>query len=221
MLPKYENEFNEIRGFIKELSQNILKAYRLELEGFKSRNLSLLDESREILKEIDAKANEVDNKIIKIFALFEPEAGLLRELVAFLKTTNELSRIASSGRNYAKNMKRHIESGVDFTGIEEYMINIHLAAISALEFATDIENSTAEYEKKYTDTLVEENKTDDLFKILEREILKKVCSKNSDASEKYINILNLMRKFERVADHSVNIAKMFLYAKKGGKIEVY
>jgi len=140
--------------------------------------------------------------------------------VAFLKTTNELSRIASSGKNYAKNMKRHIEAGIDFNGIEEYMINIHMAAISALESATDIEKDTTGYEKNYANTIVEENKTDDLFKILEKEILKKVCCKD-DVSENYINILNLVRKFERVADHAVNIAKMFLYAKKGGKIEVY
>ena len=220
MLTKYENEFNEIRRSIKGLSDVIVKAYLLGLEGFQDRDPAKLDESKSILKNIDVKTNEVDNKIIKIFALFEPEASLLRELVALLKTTNELSRIASGGKNYAKNMKKHIEEGISFEGIEDHMIEIHRAAINALASATDIEKDTEEYEKKYANTIVEENKTDELFAILEKEILKRVCNKEG-ALENYINILNIVRKFERVADHSVNIAKMFLYAKKGGKIEVY
>ena len=220
MLQKYVDEFNGIRNDIKELCSNIISAYKMELEGFKKRDIKALDESRKIFKAVDVKANKIDNRIIKVFALFEPEAALLRELVALLKTTNELSRIASSGRKYAANMRTHIEEEVDFGGIEEYLVMIHEAAIKALEFASRLDDDAEKYEEDYKKTMIQESKTDDLYSILEKEILAKMCQ-GEDMTLNYINILNIARKFERVADHAANIAKMYIFAKKGGSIEVY
>jgi len=220
MHQKYVDEFNGIRNDIKELSVNIIQGYKMELEAFKERDVAKLDASKSVFKGIDTKANAIDNRIIKVFALFEPEAKLLRELVALLKTTNELSRISSSGRKYAVNMKTHIEEKVDFKGIEEYLILIHEAAVKALEYATRLDDDTEKYEEDYKKTMIQEAKTDDLYSVLEKEILSKMCQ-GEDLTLNYINILNIARKFERVADHAANIAKMYLYAKKGGSIEVY
>lgn len=220
MLQKYVDEFNGIRNDITELCSKIINAYKMELEGFKKRDIKVLDESRKIFKTVDVKANKIDNRIVKVFALFEPEAALLRELVALLKTTNELSRIASSGRKYAANMRTHIEEEVDFGGIEEYLVMIHEAAIKALEFASRLDDDAEKYEEDYKKTMIQESKTDDLYSILEKEILAKMCQ-GEDMTLNYINILNIARKFERVADHAANIAKMYIFAKKGGNIEVY
>ena len=220
MLQKYVDEFNGIRDDIKTLCADIINGYKMELQGFKKRDVTVLEESKKIFKTIDAKANAIDNRIIKVFALFEPEAKLLRELVALLKTTNELSRIAASGRKYANNMRTHIEEEVDFQGIEEYLILIHEAAISALEFSARLDDDAEKYEEDYKKTMIQESKTDDLYSILEKEILNKMCQ-GEDMTLNYINILNIARKFERVADHAANIAKLYIYAKKGGTIEVY
>lgn len=220
MLQKYVDEFNGIRDDIKLLCSNIIDGYKIELEGFKKRDVKVLEEAKKIFKSVDSKANAIDNRIIKVFALFEPEAKLLRELVALLKTTNELSRIASSGRKYASNMRTHIEEDVDFKGIEEYLVMIHEAAIKALEFAARLDDDTEKYEEDYKKTMIQESKTDDLYSILEKEILAKMCQ-GEDMTLNYINILNIARKFERVADHAANIAKLYIFAKKGGNIEVF
>lgn len=220
MLPKYVDEYSAIRNDIKDLSQKIIGAYKLQLEGFESRDITKLEESKSLLKSIDSKSNDIDNRIIKIFALFEPEAGVLRELVALLKTTNELTRIAASSKKYAFNMKIQIEEKVTFSGIEGYLTLIHKAAINALEYATRLDDDMEKYEEDYKKTMIEESKTDDLYVVLEKEILSKMCQ-GEDMSINFMRILNIARKFERVADHAANIAKMYLYAKKGGSMEVY
>ncbi len=220
MLPKYVEEFNNIRNDIQELSKTIIEAYRMELDGFKVRDVSKLDAAKKLLKGVDERANIIDNRIIKVFALFEPEAALLRELVALFKTTNELSRIASTGKKYATTMKVHIEEEVDLKEIESYLIHIHEAAIRAVEFAVRLEDEPQAYEEDFRQTMLEESKTDDLYAVLEKEILSKVCQ-GEDVTLNYINILNIARKFERVADHAANIAKLYLYAKKGGSMEIY
>jgi phosphate transport system protein len=118
-------------------------------------------------------------------------------------------------------MKIHIEEKVDFTGIEEYLLLIHEAAVSALEYATRLDDDTEKYEEDYKKTMIQEAKTDDLYSVLEKEILSKMCRQGAELTLNYISILDIARKFERVADHAANIAKMYLYAKKGGSIEVY
>ena len=133
---------------------------------------------------------------------------------------NELTRIASTGKKYAVSMKIHIEEEVNFSDIESYLIHIHEAAIGAVEFAVRLQDDPERYEEDYRQTMLEESKTDDLYAILEKEILSKVCQ-GEDVTLNYINILNLARKFERVADHAANIAKLYLYAKKGGSMEIY
>ncbi|WP_200763765.1 phosphate signaling complex PhoU family protein [Nitrosophilus alvini] len=222
MLTNYEQKLKEIKSLIEDLGQNVLTAHKTALSAFKNRELEKFDEVFPIIKNIHSEANNIDNLIVKTLALYGPEATELRELISFLKITNELVRVGDYAKTYAKSMRAHIQSEVDFATLDNFIIQLHQSAIKALSNSLKSINAKEvdEFEECYRITMVEESKTDDIFKLLEKEVLANLCD-DPDKMLDYLNIISTARKIERAADRAVDIAKLLLFAKKGGELESF
>jgi len=208
---------NHIIEMTHDLATCIIEAFSLSLDAFAARDLTLLKRSRTQLKRVSDDANKIDNAIVKMFALYEPEAKILREMVAHLKMTNELVRIASAGRQYTKEMRFVLESELDLSSIEEDLIRLHTATINALRAAFDRESDA---ERKVRNTLLEESQCDDLYHIIEKELIQNLCILD-DALTDQLRLLNIVRRFERASDHAVNIARLYHFAEYGGSVEQF
>jgi phosphate transport system protein len=68
--------------------------------------------------------------------------------------------------------------------------------------------------------LVEESMNDDLFAVLEKEILNRIIDEK-ELSIEYVKVLGSLRKLERSCDRSVNIANLMMYAERGGDIKLF
>jgi len=227
MLPRYENKVKEIQGMVSKLLLTIIEGSRKSLEAyekcnFETCNVELFDEVKSIMKSVENDANTIDNEVIKTFALFGPEANELRTLVAYLKMTNELVRIADGVKKYARRMKSHTESDCDLKPLNNTIIQLHKSSLNALQFIyecfTAIE--TCDIDEVYRKIMVEESKNDDLFGILEKEIMTQIMH-GDELSIEYVRVLGSLRKLERSCDRSVNIANLMLFAQKGGDIHIY
>ena len=222
MLPNYESKLQEIQNSVANLASDIILANENSLDGFINTKLDRLENVKVILKNIEDEANRIDNEIIATIALFGPEAKNLRELISFLKITNELIRISDNTKSYAKNIKNYLQTDISFTHIKEYAVPLQKTTVSAINITAECFYSSDKEDIKnnYTKVCVEESKTDDLYSILEKNILAQVC-KDEEFSTDYIKILSTMRKLEKIADRAVNITKLMLFAKNGGKIALY
>lgn len=222
MLPKHEEKLQSIHQSVVNLANDIINIHKVILDAFKIRDVSALESVKEKMKDIPHRANEIDNEVVKVLALFEPEAKDLRMIVAILKITNELSRILVDGKNYSKGMKAEIgNSEFEFSSLKDYIIQLHLAAINSITFSIDsLSKDGEEFDDLYRKVMIEESKSDDLLSLIEKEILTKL-SKGTEFLVEYINVLSSVRRLERAADHAVNIAKLIYFAKKGGKIESF
>jgi phosphate transport system protein len=220
MLDRYEEQRQELQKLLKTLGDSIVDAVKEAEKGVNTLNCENFVSAREILKNTETNANIIDQNIVKIFALFEPEAVELRELVVYLKTTSELVRLSDNIKSFSRRMKNHISSEADFSTLQEYSNHLTKSAFSSIIFA--IEALYAKEREDVTDiyrkVCVEESKTDDLYSILEKNIMADLC-KDIETSTESIEILSTMRKLERMADRSVNITKLMLFARKGGEIK--
>ena len=222
MLPKYEQKIKEIQSLIAELMRQVVEANQVTLEAYKNHDNAAYDSVRNILKSIDAEANAIDNEIVKTFALFGPEAQELRMLVAYLKLTNELLRIAEGSKKYARRMREHCEGECNLAPFDDIVIKLHTTSLNAMMYIEECFNKPGEcnVEDLYRKIMVEESKNDDLFSILEKEIMTQIMGEQ-ELSVEYVRILGTLRKLERACDRAVNIANLLLYAVKGGEIKVY
>lgn len=222
MLPRYENKINEIRSMISTLITQIIHASQETLKGFETHSNDSYERSKNYLKTLESDGNKIDNEIIKTFALFGPEAEELRLLVAFLKMTNELDRIGDSVKKYNRRIQEHCINGCDLSVLSAPIVQLHKTTLNALQYINECLNTLHEcdMEELYRKVLVEESKNDDLFSIMEKELLGLII-KSEDLSVEYVKVLGTLRKLERTGDRAVNIAALLLYAQKGGEIRLY
>ncbi|MEN8146572.1 MAG: PhoU domain-containing protein [Campylobacterota bacterium] len=222
MLPKYEQKIKDIQSMIAELMGQVVEANQITLDAYKAHDLAEYDKVRNVLKSIDSEANAIDNEIVKTFALFGPEAQELRMLVAYLKLTNELLRIAEGSKKYARRMREHCEGECNLAPFDDIVIKLHTTSLNAMMYIEECFNKPGEcnVEELYRKIMVEESKNDDLFSILEKEIMTQIMGEQ-ELSVEYVRILGTLRKLERACDRSVNIANLLLYAAKGGEINIY
>lgn len=217
MLPNFEQKVNEIRKDIITMGEFVLSSFEESLHGIKDEEVDHFRTAREgNIKHLTYMADSVDNNIIVALALYAPEAGELRELIALLKITNELVRIAEASKKFSRGMQEIIEGGSDISGIKQYIIELHSVSIRSLKLVIDSFKSFSH--EAYRAIHIEEEKSDEIFGIIQKEVLSSLNAAELTAT--YINIIKTIKKHERVTDHCENIAKLLHYAKEGGRMGV-
>ncbi len=219
MLKPYEEKLAKIKIEIKQISFDVIEALEICLKSLIEAKIQDLNNIDITEKKILAKSNEIDNLIVGILALYAPEAKDLRRMVAFLKITNELTRTAANTKDFAKKFKKSYSNDLDTAIILEYAIPLLKSALLSLQTACSIieEQDIKHIEEKYQRVIVEESKTDDLYLMIEKNILK-LITKKLDLSKEYFDILSSLRRLEKIADRSLSIAKLLQFAQIGGDI---
>jgi phosphate transport system protein len=222
MLLKYEQKIKHIQTMIAALMEQVVEANKIALDAYTRHDKNGYNGVKTMLKSIESDANAIDNEIIKTFALFGPEAQELRMLVAYLKLTNELLRIAEGTKKYARRMQEHCESECTLVAFDDIVIKLHTTMLNAMIYILDCfkDPGDCDVEELYRKIMVEESKNDDLFSILEKEIMTQIMGEQ-ELSVEYVNVLGTLRRLERGCDRAVNIANLLLYAAKGGEMRVY
>lgn len=222
MSTKYNNKINEVRGLISNLLESIVTANQISLEAFNTGNIEAYKTVGEKLNNIEIQGDTIDNEIIKTFALFGPEATELRSLVAYLKMNNELISIGIGVRKYSRRMKDCLNTVKAIESLKPTISQLHKSTVKALELILKCFKNfdTCNIEDDYRKIMIEESKNDDIFSILEKEIMSHIIDEQ-ELSPEYVKMLSTIRKLERSCDRSVNIANLMMYAKKGGEISLY
>ncbi|MBL0708084.1 MAG: PhoU family transcriptional regulator [Sulfurimonas sp.] len=222
MSVKYNSKIYKIREMISNLLRVIIDANNTCLEAYNSGDELLYKEVQNKLTNISMQGDMIDNEIIRTFALYGPEANELRSLVACLKMTNEIVRIGIGVKKYSNRMQMHSHSLCDLKPLNATIVLLHKSSIDALQYILECfeQLEECETESYYAKVMVEESKNDDLFSILEKDILTTIIDEK-ELSAEYVKVLGTLRKLERSCDRSVNIANLMLYASKGGEIHQY
>jgi phosphate transport system protein len=219
MLKPYEIKLQSIKEEIQKIGADVIEALELSLKALKNNNINELKDIEITEKKLLIKSNEIDNIIVTTLALYSPEAKDLRQLVSFLKITNELVRTGANAKDFAKKFKKSFSDDLNTSIILEYAVPLLRSALLSLQTSISIidETNTKHIEEKYHRVIVEESKTDDLYLMVEKNILK-LISKNLDLSKEYFDILSALRRLEKIADRAVSIANLLQFAQVGGDI---
>lgn len=216
MLKPYEAKQKHIKSEIEKLGLEVVNALEICLKALDERKIENLNSVVISERKFFEKTSEIDNEIITTLALYSPEAGDLRRMVAYLKITNEIIRLARNVKGFAKEFKKSFSSDLDIYLLLEYAIPLLRSALLSIKTSLSIinEQNPINIEQKYQSVIVEESKTDDLYLMIEKNILKLITRK-FELSKEYFDILKSFRKLEKIADRSVSIATLLQFAKLG------
>ena len=92
MLKPYEAKLLLIKEEILKIGADVIDSLELSLNALTQKNIGDLKNVEITEKKLQIKSNEIDNMIVTTLALYSPEAKDLRQLVSYLKITNELVR---------------------------------------------------------------------------------------------------------------------------------
>jgi len=220
MLKTYEEKVNSITEEICTLGTLVLDSNKKALEALRNNDIKAINDILLPSKKLTLKSNEIDNLIVTTLALYSPEAKDLRQMVAYLKITNELIRAGSNTKTFIRGFKRSFSEDIDSAAILEYVIPLLKASTQALEITISMihDNNENTIEENYNKVVVEDSKTDDLYSMIEKNILK-LISKNLELSKDYFDLLSSFRRLEKIADRASSIANLLLFAKLGGEIQ--
>ena len=219
MLKPYETKLKSIKEEIQKIGLEVVESLEICQQALVEKKIENLKDVEITEKKLLLKSNEIDNIIVTTLALYSPEAKDLRQLVSFLKITNELVRTGSNTKDFAKMYKKSYSDDLNTSMILEYTIPLLKSALLSLQTATSIidEIDPKHIEEKYHRVIVEESKTDDLYLMIEKNILK-LITKNLDLSKEYFDLLSSLRRLEKIADRAVSIANLLQFAQVGGDI---
>jgi len=214
MLSNYVKEKEKVKEEIKGLFANLVHSNEVLNNSIKECNKLKFEEAKSYTMNVATKINDIDNYIIRILALYSPEARELRRFVAYLKITSAIVRINSNTKSFIKGFLEVCDN-LDNHLITEYIVPLHTSALNALKLTNEMIDIDEEDElqDKFNEIVVEEHKTDDLNSLIEEKIL------NLDEEFVVINkLLKTIRKIEKIADRTREIANLLLYYKVGGQL---
>ena len=219
MLKPYQDKIETIKNEIYEMGEIVIHANKVSLSALKENDLSMLKDISLSIKKISLKANEVDNLIVKTLALYSPEARDLRQMVSFLKITNELTRASTYSKSFIKTFKKSFTDELDKHAILEFAIPLLKSSNQALQISLEMikEKDDKIIEEMFNKVTVEDSKTDDLYSMVEKNILK-LITKNIELSKDYFEVLSSLRKLEKISGRASSIANLLVFAEVGGEM---
>lgn len=217
MSTNFQENLTEIKNKIADIGNGLLEANRNLLLALKDCDENNFTVAKSHIKNISSKTDEIDNTIIKVLALYTPEARDLRHVIAYLKITNDLARACSNTRSFIRDFT-DVCNDVDVATISEYAVPMQASTIRAIELALSLlycEDSD-EIQEIYNEVVIEESKTDDLYEMVERNL--SLQADNSNSFEKFHMMLKALRKSSKIASRTISIANLLVYAKIGGAL---
>ncbi len=219
MLPTYELKKAAIIEEIVTIGEATLNALELSYDALKKDEIAELAKIKLSVKNIEEKTNNIDNDVVKLLALFSPEAKDLRELISYLKITNELSRAAYNIKTFCKLFKKSFSDDLNTKIILEYTMPLHKSAHLALKTALSMikDENVESIQNKYHKVFIEVSKTDDLYSMIEKNILK-LMTKNHELAKEYFEVLTAIRKLDKITDRAQSLASLSKFAEIGGEL---
>ncbi len=218
MLKTELQKLKNIRATMYNLVATVLDKNQLILHALEANDIEILLElKKSYQKSLEKEASKVDDEIINILALYHPEGKDLREMVSFLKISNEIVRAYSNTRSFTRKFCRNFTDDLEQDIILEYITPLQKSAVDALTITLEMINLVDKelVTECFRQVLIEESKADDLYKMVEKNILKLT---NQDLSKEYQDILSAVRRIEKISDRALSIAHLLIYAKLGGEI---
>ena len=218
MLPENREKIKEVREKTVEILENLLISQKLVLQALEECDEKSYAQTKAPLKGIAQKVDEIDQLVIVILARYAPEARDLREMVAFLKITDSLLRIATNEKNYIKNMEIcNPETTAEIKEVIDTSLSINKCTIKAIKYTIEMIGETQDRERLKelaNKIMVEASKTDDIYSMIEKDLLQKM-NKDHMLREEYINLMKYIRKNLKIIGRLEDIAERVIFARIG------
>lgn len=206
----FQLQLEEMKNAIIQISKLTEEALLESVEALKTQDLDKALEVIENDNRINVLEDEINDMAILLIAKQAPVASDLRRIIAAIKISSDIERMADFAVNIAKSTIR-IGKQELIKPLEE-LPNMALHAIKMLTVATKayVEEDVA-LAKELADM---DDYVDETYGKIIKELLE-LMTQNPDHLSQISQLLFVCRYIERTADHATNIAESIIFLVKG------
>lgn len=211
----FDSNLNQLKRQLLEMAYMSEQAAKEAIKALLEQDL---DKAQQIIKnddEIDRMDHEINDKALLMIAKESPVASDLRKIIAAIKISSEVERIADNAVNIAKSAlhigkEQHIKEIVDIPKLMQLAIDMLSEALTAF-YDDDVVLAKKSAEK--------DDQVDKMYGKLIKELMGYLPDK-PNAVNQITQLAYVCRYIERIADHSTNIAENVIFLVTGKRYDL-
>lgn len=206
----FEEELNTLNRDMISMGALCEEAIQTAINSLMDQSKDLHGEIQTLVEQINHSEREIENMCLKLLMQQQPVANDLRTISAALKMVSDLERIGDNADDIAEIVELHNIP-------EKATQNIELKhmADEATEMLSNAINSFVNRDEKLAKKVIEDDDIiDDLFDKLKMDLAGDFGGTNPKV-DALLDIFMICKYFERIGDHSVNIAQWVLFMLTG------
>ena len=214
MINRYLEELEELKKNFIEMSDMVRRIISDAMESLINRDIERAKATYEYDKLIDLKEIEIEEKCVRIFALYQPEASDLRLVISILKSITDLERVGDLARDICE-IAIYLS---EYAPIKPY-VDLPRMSIVVREMLRDAILSLLKGDDELARDVIEKDEIVDSFYSRIMEELIEIVENDPKTAHIAIKLILVSRALERVGDHATNIAEYAIYLKTGEVIK--
>lgn len=211
-LKAFDDDLNALRALIAEMGGLTEGAIGNAMKALATRDVALAKSVVAGDARIDELDSQIERLVVQTIALRAPLANDLREIIAVLKISGIVERMA----DYAKNIAKRVETVSALSRMEPLSLLPSMAEI-VREMVKSALDAFAARDARLAVAVIERDRAvDDFYNSIFRTMLTFMMENPKVISES-AHVLFIAKNLERIGDHATNIAEMVHYAATGEK----
>ncbi len=208
----FDDDINALRALIAEMGGLTEQAIDDAMKALATRDIPLARKVIEGDKRIDELDAQIEKLVVQTIALRAPLADDLREIIAVLKISNVVERMA----DYAKNIAKRVETIRSSSTVEPLSLLPSMAQITREMVKGALDAFVARDPVKALQIIERDRAVDDFYNAIFRTMVTFMMENPKVISES-AHIMFIAKNLERIGDHATNIAEMVHYIVTGEK----
>ena len=214
MIDRYIADLDELKKSFIEMADMAKKIINDAMESLMERDSEKAKATYQFDRLIDLKELEIEERCVRILALYSPEAADLRFVVSVLKSIVDLERIGDLARDICETAIRlsevpPIKPYIDLPRMLKIVSEMLKDSVMAL-LRGDVELAKEIIDK---DDIV-----DSFYERLFDELVE-ISQKNPENAAVAVRLILVVKSLERVGDHATNVAEYAIYYKTGDVVK--
>lgn len=214
MIERYVSDLDDLKRSFIEMADMAKKIINDAMESLMERNVEKAKATYQYDRLIDLKEIEIEEKCVRVLALYSPEAADLRFVVSILKSIVDLERVGDLARDICETAIRLSE----VPPIKPYVDLPRMLKIVS-EMLKDSVMSLLRGDAELAKEVIEKDDIVDSFYERLFDELVDISQKNPENSSVAVRLILVVKSLERVGDHATNIAEYAIYYKTGDVVK--
>jgi len=207
ILGTFEESLAALRNNVLMMAGLTDRSMERAMKGLFNRDDNLCANTIADDEEIDQLEKQIDKEGVDILLRFQPVASDLRRVVAAMKLSTNLERIADQATTIARRARKLNQH----PPLPEVELIKPMQEHAMLMFKDSVDAFVREDVKLGCEVVGRDEKLDDLNQTVSNKLVERMAQ-NQDQLRGYLNLIFVGRCLERVGDHATNIAEDAVYA---------